>query len=186
MNTHEWIFTHASWSLSSVTLSCSSLKWPCALCCLLFMYSWLMGEEDEDDVFLPWTSCVIWLQQQFYTLKNQHSHSPSLSDRPTGRQLNSTCSPARWSTILRRREASTSYHVSSAFLPSDFLSPMSPSLSFLTITLYSCFVSFSEIYSIYAALKCLSSVNAVVSAYQLMMKVTFFFPQRSHSSYFFS
>lgn len=40
---------------------------------------------------------------------------PSLSGRLTGRQLNSTCSPARWNTTLRRREALTSYPVSYAF-----------------------------------------------------------------------
>ena len=61
------------------------------------------------------------------------SLAPSLSGRLIGHQLNSTCSPARWNTILRRREALTSYPVSSAFNLTLLLLPLltktSPSLS---------------------------------------------------------
>lgn len=92
------------------------------------------------------------------------SLAPSPSGRLIGHQLNSTCSPARWNTILRRREALTSYPVSSAFdltlLLLPLLTKMSSSLSLCLCVLLATYFPFSSHQSVYYSLKCLILISS--------------------------
>lgn len=122
--------------------------------------------------------CFIWLRQLLH-IYTQLTRSlmlflllfPSLlplllppSGRLIGHQLNSTCSPARWNTILRRREALTSYPVSSALdltlLLLPLLTKMSSSLSLFLCVLLATHFPFSSHQSVYYSLKCLILISS--------------------------